>query len=148
MRLSMEERRLFIRKTVTVLLASLALVPLTAGKSEVPASLYLGALVVLHIFILGLYLYRTQVRDLDQDWRSLLARVFALAVVVYLLMAVSRFDLAESMRAAVLQALGVAALHTIVLALLMTRVRYDQRAGTVSSSASVPLRDPSTATAE
>ena len=124
MRLILLDRRLFVRKTATVILATVALIPLASLKSGMPLGLYLGSLVVLHLFVLALYVYRVRFRELDPDWRSLAARVLAIGFVLYLLAAVEGFDAADSRRTMLLQAALAAGLHTFVLALLMVRVSY------------------------
>jgi low temperature requirement protein LtrA len=122
MRLRLVQPRLFAIKTASVFLLALALVPLLAMKQTLPAQLYTGALVALHIVILGLYLYRVRFRELDPDRRSLFARVLALVVVSYMLSAASSFEEGVSLGGLTWQMLGVSVLHTAVLALLMVRV--------------------------
>lgn len=136
MRASLTNPRLFILKTLSVFALSLALVPLVAMKQQFPAVLYAGGLVVLHIVVLLVYVYRVRFRDLDADRRSLIARVVALAVVSYLLFAASSFEAGTPLMPMTLQMLGVSALHTIILALLMVRVEPGAAAESERSPAS------------
>lgn len=122
MRARLVDARLFVVKTVSVFVLSLALVPLVALKQELPVLLYAGGLVVLHIFVVGIYVYRVRFRDLDPDWRSLVARVLALAVVTYLLFAGSSFAPDASLVTLTMQMVAVSVLHTLVLVLLMVRI--------------------------
>jgi hypothetical protein len=124
MRFTLVDRRLFIRKTAIATAAAYLLLPLTAFRTDVPAAICLGALVVLHIFVLGIYLYRVRVSELDPDLRSLVARVAALVVVVYLLYAVSGLGAGASTSTMFLQATAASVLHAVVLGLLMTRMDY------------------------
>lgn len=122
MRLAVTDMGLFVRKTVAVFVLSIALVPLIAAKGTLPALLYAGALVVIHVGVLVIYLYRVRIRELDPDLRSLAARLLALAVVSYLLVAASSFGPDTPRSTLVLQMLAVSALHMVVLLLMMVRV--------------------------
>lgn len=116
------EPRLFLWKAASVLLLSAALFPILSIKDGIPATIYVGALVVLHIAILGIYLYRVRFRDLDPDARALALRVMALVVVSYLLVIVSRFDPDGPRLTLALQLLAITAFHAVLLALVMIRV--------------------------
>ena len=116
------EPRLFLWKAASVLLLSAALFPILSVKDGIPATIYTGALVVLHVVILGIYLYRVRFRDLDPDIRALALRVMALVVVTYLLLIVSRFDPDGPRSTLAIQLLAITAFHAILLALVMIRV--------------------------
>lgn len=122
MRLQIVHPALFAKKTVSVFVLAFALLPLVTLKQDLPALLYAGALVLLHAFVLVAYLYRVRFRELDADWRSLVARLLALAVVMYLLSAASRFSPDEGLGTLGAQMLAISVLHTAVLVLLMARV--------------------------
>ena len=122
MRLHLPDRALFVRKTATVFVLAFVLVPLVDLKHQLPALIYAGALVALHVVVLGVYLYRVRFRELDADWRSLVARVMALVLVTYLLSAVSGFEEGTPQSWLAAQMFGISMLHTSVLALLMVRV--------------------------
>ncbi len=136
LRVELTDSALFITKTVTVFAVSFALLPLVDLKSDIPAMLYVVSLVVLHLFVLAIYLYRVRVRELDPDARSVVARLLAVAVVVYLLFAVSSFEEGAPLSTLALQMLGLSVLHTAMLALLMVRVRYAQRSADDLAAAS------------
>lgn len=119
------EPRLFVWKAASVLLLSAALFPVLSFRDGIPATIYAGALVVLHIAILGIYFYRVRFRDLDPDVRALALRVIALVVVSYLLVIVSRFDPDGPRSTLALQLLAITAFHAILLALVMIRVEPD-----------------------
>jgi hypothetical protein len=91
-------------------------------KDGIPATLYTASLVVLHVAILGIYLYRVRFRDLDPDARALALRVLALIVVAYMLVIVSRFDPDGPRATLAMQLLAITAFHAILLALVMIRV--------------------------
>lgn len=124
MRITMTDWPLFLKKTAAVFALSLLLVPLVELKGGVPAMVYVVGLVVLHVFVLGIYFYRIRFRELDPDVRSLFARVGALAFMIYLLAVASDFDQSTAMSTLVVQMAGVSLLHTVVLALLMIRIQY------------------------
>lgn len=118
----LEEPRLFVIKALSVLVLSYALLPILAIKSDVPAYLYVGLMVVIHIFVLAIYVYRVRFQDLDASYRSLIARLIALAVVTYLLVIVSRFDEDASWITLAYQMAGITVFHALLLALIMFRV--------------------------
>lgn len=142
MRFVLLNPRLFLLKAASVFALSFALVPLLQWKADIPALLYTGALVGLHVFILGIYLYRVRFRDLDPDRRSLVARVLGLAITTYLLSATSAFDSDSSISRLAAQMLAVSLVHMAILALLMVRA---VRPGTVEGmSTAQPAAPPST----
>ena len=121
MRFVLLNPRLFYSKTAMVFVLSFALIPLLQWKSDLPALAYAGSMVVLHVFILGIYLYRVRFRDLDPDKRSLIARVLGLAITTYLLSTTSSFSAESSTAQLALQMLAVSLVHMGILALLMVR---------------------------
>ena len=121
-RIELLDRTLFIRKTIAVFAASFLLLPLLELRSAVPALLYVAALVVLHVIVLIVYVFRVPMRKLASSWRGLAARLLALAVVSYLLVLFSRFDDDASRAALAVQLFLVAILHAVVLLLLSARL--------------------------
>jgi len=118
----LDDPRLFMMKALSVLLLSYALLPVLAIKSNIPAVIYVGLLVAIHIFVLAIYLYRVRFRELDPNLRSLFARIIALVVVTYLLVVVSRFDDDSSWLELSLQMAGITVFHAVLLALIMFHV--------------------------
>ena len=121
-RIELLDRTLFIRKTIAVFAASFLLLPLLELRSAVPALLYVAALVVLHIIVLIVYVFRVPMRELATSWRGLAARILGLAVVSYLLVLFSRFEDDASRSTLAAQLLMVAILHAVVLLLLSARL--------------------------
>ena len=121
MRLAMTDWRLFLAKTASVLVLTALVAPLVLVKGGIPATAYLIGLVVLHVIVLALYVYRVRFRQLDPDARSLAMRIGALVAVGYLLAVVSRFDGQTPTSSLLAQLAAVFVLHTVVLALLMTK---------------------------
>lgn len=134
MRFVLSNPRLFLVKTLSVFALSFALVPLLQSKGDLPALAYTGSLVALHIFVLGIYLYRVRFRDLDPDRRSLIARVLGLAITTYLLSATSAFDADSSIARLTAQMLAVSLVHMLILALLMVRAVPAEQAGAAAST--------------
>lgn len=128
MQLRLTDSRLFVRKTVSVFVLALALVPLVSLKTDLPASLYVGGLALLHVFVVAVYFYRVRVRELDPDWRSLTIRLLALVFVVYMLYALSSFEAGASLSSLTWQMIVLSVLHTAALLLLMVRVDYTRQA--------------------
>jgi hypothetical protein len=122
MRFVLSNPKLFVTKTAMVFVLSFALIPLLQGKSDLPAMAYAGSMVVLHVFILAVYLYRVKFRDLDPDRRSLVARILGLGITTYLLSMTSSFNADSSTIRLSLQMLAVSVVHMGILALLMVRV--------------------------
>ncbi|TAJ17626.1 MAG: hypothetical protein EPO65_10775 [Dehalococcoidia bacterium] len=122
MRFVLNNPGLFAVKTATVFVLSFALIPLLGWKDDVPALVYTGSMVALHVVILVVYLFRVRFRDLDPDRRSLIARVLGLAITTYLLSATSSFNPESSTRQLALQMLAVSLVHMGILALLMVRI--------------------------
>lgn len=121
MRFVLLNPRLFVSKTAMVFVLSFALIPLLQWKNGIPALAYVGSMVVLHVFILGIYFYRVQFRDLDPDKRSLIARIMGLAITTYLLSTTSSFSAESSSTQLAAQMLAVSLVHMGILALLMVR---------------------------
>lgn len=119
--LHLEQPRLFLLKALSVLILSYALLPILAIKGSIPAYLYVGLMIGIHIFVLAIYVYRVRFRELDASYRSLIARLIALGVVTYLLVVVSRFEDDASWLTLALQMLGVTVFHAMMLALIMFR---------------------------
>ncbi len=122
MRIELLDRQLFVRKTIAVFASSFVLLPLLEFRSTVPALLYAAALVVLHVIVLVIYLYRVTPSQLVESWRGVMGRVLALAVVFYLLVLLSRFDDDASRSMLAAQLLAVAVLHGVVLLLISARL--------------------------
>lgn len=121
-RLVLLNPRLFVKKTGLVFGGSYALVPLMMSKSVMPAGVYVALLLVIHIGVLIVYCWRVQFRSLDVDRVSLGARVLGLAVVTWLLSAVSGWQDHDHMGVLAAQMLVLCVVHTFVLALLMVAV--------------------------
>ena len=116
---------LFVRKMVLVVLASYALLPLLAYKSSLPGALYVSLLIIIHVGVLVLYLYRVTFRDLDADRASLGGRILGLAFAIWLLTVVSGWQDRTHMGILAAQMLVLCLVHTLVLALLMVAVQEE-----------------------
>lgn len=138
LRLSVDDPRLLSIKIVTEFAAAFALLPLISEKARFPSLLYVGFLLVLHLVVLVAYVYRVRFRELNPDWRSLVARLVAVAVVVYFLVLVSDFQDGQSVARIAWTLLVISVLHAVVTTLLMLRVTLSEgRAG----AAPVPALD-------
>lgn len=123
--LSIGEPRLFLKKTAVIILASYAFIPLIAANQagHLSAVAYGTVLVALHLFFIAVYAYRVQFRKLDADWRSLALRVIGLLACAWLLYVVAG-HMPSSLGLLAVELLGLCAVHTLVLALLMVEVRF------------------------
>ena len=126
-RLVLLKPELFLRKVVLVFLASYALLPLLAYKNSIPGALYVSLLILIHIGVLFLYLYRVTFRDLDIDRLSLGGRILGLAVVTWLLTVVSGWQDRTHIGVLAIQMLVLCLVHTVMLALLMVAVEEKER---------------------
>ena len=113
---------LFAKKTALVFAASYLLIPLIAEKARMPAWIYASLLVLIHVGVLIIYLYRVRLRSLDMDRISLGARVLGLGFTTWLLFAVSGWQDREDLVKLSWQMLALCAVHTVLLALLMVAV--------------------------
>jgi hypothetical protein len=84
-RLVLRQPRLCMQKTGLVVVASYSLVPLLMSKSSLPAWVYGLLLIVIHVLVLLVYLFRVRFMQLDADRRALAARVLGLGFSVWLL---------------------------------------------------------------
>lgn len=115
--------RLFVAKTLFIFAATFAFVPLIAANAEgrISGIVYAVILVVLHVVFLVVYFWRVRFRELDPNWRSLVARCLGLAASVYLLYLVAG-HLSDNLGQLSLELLGLCAVHTFVLLLLTIRI--------------------------
>ena len=141
------EPRLFLQKLAVIVLASFAFLPLMAAHEagHVSALVYAAVLIVLHVSFIIIYLWRVRYRELDGgDCRSLSARVIGLVACVMLLWLVAKvmtgYEVSLWMLA--LEILGLCAVHTLILALLMVRVRIGAQLQE-SAQGSEQRREPS-----
>lgn len=125
-RLVLLKPTLFLRKVVLVVLASYALLPLLAYKSSIPGALYVSLLIVIHVGVLFLYLYKVAFRKLDVDRLSLGGRILGLCVVTWLLTVVSGWQDRKHIGVLAAQMLVLCLVHTIMLALLMVAVEEEK----------------------
>ena len=104
------------------------LLPLIWFKSKLPAGVYAGGLVALHVVVLVVYCYKVAIRQLDPNWQSATVRALGLALSVWLLLIVSSWADSNVTSVAVFagQLAVLCGVHTIILAIIM--VRLDPRA--------------------
>ena len=121
-RLVLLKPELFLRKVVLVFVASYALLPLLAYKNSLPGALYVSLLILIHVGVLFLYLYRVTFQDLDVDRLSLGGRILGLVVVTWLLTVVSGWQDRTHVGILAIQMLVLCLVHTVMLALLMVAV--------------------------
>ena len=121
-RLVLLKPELFLRKVMLVFVASYALLPLLAYKNSLPGALYVSLLILIHVGVLFLYLYRVTFQDLDVDRLSLGGRILGLVVVTWLLTVVSGWQDRTHIGVLAIQMLVLCLVHTIMLALLMVAV--------------------------
>ena len=124
MRIYLTNRSLFIKKTVTLLLTTLALVPLVHYKLMVPAVVYVAGLLLLHAFFLYLYFSRVPWQEFKKDKKGLTLRIVALTFFIYLLMLI-KFE--GSTITVLLNLAGAFIIHVFILLFLMViKVKFDK----------------------
>ena len=119
-RCMLPQPRLFQYKLAFTVVLSYALLPLTLFKSRLPSITYISFIIGIHVIVLFVYFWRVYVCGLDPDWRSLLARLAALALVIGLLFLIADESPEDWWLAAWLALL--CCVHGLVLALLMVKV--------------------------
>lgn len=117
------EPRLFVAKTLFIWVATYAFIPLIAAdqKHTISATVYAVSLVVLHLVFIVVYFYKVRFRQLDNNWRSLTARVVGLLACVYLLYLVAG-HLPKQLGVLSLYLLGLCTVHSLILVLLSVKV--------------------------
>lgn len=137
--LVLEKQRKFIRKTVTLTIAIVTLAPLIWWQNEIGAVIYLGALVVIHIFALAVFLNQVDWRDLFAHKWGLITRVGGLVIFGGLL-GMLRYDPESSFFWVALTLLW--AFHVGALALLHVRHRVELKALAKGDEAECPIPWP------
>ena len=125
MRLGLVDRNLFLKKTFVIVLATYAFIPIMYlhDQNDLASWAYATILVSLHVGFICIYFWRVKFRSLDPSWRSLAARVLGLLCCVGLLALVAG-QLEPDLGRLAIELLGLCAVHTIILGLLMVKVSY------------------------
>jgi hypothetical protein len=76
---------LFIKKFTVLIAGTLLLVPLVYFKLQIPALLYIGGLVILHVVFLYVYFVRTPWKEFMRHKAEFALRVVSVAFLIYLL---------------------------------------------------------------
>ncbi|HEX2021132.1 MAG TPA: hypothetical protein VHH36_00340 [Candidatus Thermoplasmatota archaeon] len=134
-----EHRRRFVRKSVTLAVSMLALVPVLWWKSEFAAAIYLAALVVIHVFALVVFVYRVPWRELFRHPLGLALRAVGLLAFGVLLAEV-QLDPDSAWFWPALTTLWL--LHVGALALLHVRHRRELRALGAEAEGRCPIPWP------
>eukprot|EP01104_Vermistella_antarctica_P017045 TRINITY_DN5964_c0_g1_i1.p1 TRINITY_DN5964_c0_g1~~TRINITY_DN5964_c0_g1_i1.p1 ORF type:complete len:205 (+),score=56.81 TRINITY_DN5964_c0_g1_i1:163-777(+) len=123
-RIRLMNPRLFLTKTIVIIAASYAFIPLIAlfNEGEISAVLFAIILVALHLFFIVIYLYRVRYRELDGDWKSLAYRLLGLIACIGLLFLVAG-TLSENLWVLAAELAALCVVHTFILSLLMVEVR-------------------------
>lgn len=114
--------RLFLKKCAIVVAASAALIPLLAQKAALPGYLYVALLLVIHVGVLVVYLWRVAFCQLDPNWRILGLRILGLVVSMWLLSVVGSPSDEVDLIGVALQMILLCVLHAVVLLFLMVAI--------------------------
>ncbi len=118
-RIQISDPALFWRKIVRLLATTLVIAPLVTLKLYLPTLLYVGVLLLLHTYILYIYLNRVDWRHLAASRSGLIARVLGVIFFAYILTLVKFTGQVQL----VLFNVGLAVMvHVLILALLMIKV--------------------------
>jgi phosphatidylserine synthase len=116
---SLMNRRLFFQKLASLLIAVALLFPLVYFRLRLPSLIYVIALLVLHLYVVYLYLHRVSWNELLRHRTALAGRVVAVLFFGYIL-TVLKFSGAPGV---VLSNLSVAtAAHVAILVALMVKI--------------------------
>jgi hypothetical protein len=78
-------QKLFLKKAATLFMASIALVPLIHYKLYIPATLYIGSLLILHLLFLYMYFMQVPWREIGKNKKALSLRLTSIIFLIYLL---------------------------------------------------------------
>ena len=119
-RLVLINKELFWWKLKSLCVVTLLFIPFLAIKNTVPAFIYISALLIIHIYILYLYLMKTNWRELSKSPSGFISRCIGILFFTYLLILVKfQGDIAT-----ILVGLGSAViLHIALLLLLMGKIQ-------------------------
>ena len=137
--LVLEKHRKFVRKTITLSIAIITLAPLIFWKNALAASVYLGVLVVIHVFALAVFVHRVDWRDLFSHKWGLITRVSGLVIFGGLL-GMLRYDSDSPLFWGALFLLWL--FHVGALALLHVRHRVELKALVAGEDAQCPIPWP------
>jgi len=114
---------LFMKKVVLVVAGSFFLLPLIMYKSKLSGIVFAICLILIHVVVLVVYLYKVKFRELDVDRSSLGGRLLGLIVTIWLLTVVSGWtEGTSSIIMLGLQMVVLSFVHASVLAFLMVAV--------------------------
>eukprot|EP00212_Chloropicon_laureae_P005469 CAMPEP_0197492874 /NCGR_PEP_ID=MMETSP1311-20131121/16427_1 /TAXON_ID=464262 /ORGANISM="Genus nov. species nov., Strain RCC856" /LENGTH=185 /DNA_ID=CAMNT_0043038001 /DNA_START=38 /DNA_END=595 /DNA_ORIENTATION=+ len=119
--LTREDCKVLAYKTLAVVVLSYLLLPLVAVKKEVYPFIYTSLLIITHVGVLILYFYKVKYRKLDGSWRSLTARILALAFCIGLLFVVANHEKTGNMAVLAAYVTGLILVHALILVLLTVR---------------------------
>ncbi len=113
-----DQPQLFFKKLATLLGVTIVLVPLIHYKLLIPTMLYVGALLLLHVYILFVYLSRVNWRVLRANRAGFALRLLGIGLFSYML------TLLHYQGTTLIVLLSIAAavtIHALILLLLMAR---------------------------
>lgn len=116
--MTLDQPRLFLQKVGAIILGTAILVPLVHFKLLLPAVLYLGALLLLHVYFFTIYLMRVKWHQLRANHTGFATRLLGILLFSYLL------TLLHYQGAATILAVNIGLailLHTLILLFLMMR---------------------------
>lgn len=119
MRLTIYNPRLFYRKVATLTVATIILVPLVHYKLYISAFVYLGGLLILHLYIFYVYCKGVPLRELAANKKELVARVGGIGFFIYLLTVVS---FAGSLVSVMINLVAAFMVHIGILLLMMGKL--------------------------
>lgn len=118
--LKLLDTELFVRKLLVVVVATLVLVPLVYYRLYVPALVYIVGLLALHLVFLYTYFSRLPWESLLRTKARFGTRLLAVVFLIYLLAALKFHG---SFDVVILNLLAGLAIHTLILAALLTEVQ-------------------------
>ncbi|MBW4061970.1 hypothetical protein HJC99_05360 [Candidatus Saccharibacteria bacterium] len=116
--MQINQPRLFVGKLATLLGTTIVLVPLIHYKLIIPTLLYIGALLLIHIWIFYVYVARINWRELRSNRIGFILRLLGIVLFSYIL------TLLHYQGATTIVLLSIAAavaIHALILLLLMAR---------------------------
>ena len=116
MRVTISNQELFIKKALTLFIATIVLVPLIHFKLLIPAGIYISGLIFLHLFFIYLYFSKVPWKEIAKNKQALTLRIVGVAFLIYLL-TILKFE--EQSILLILNVLAAFLIHLLILLFMM-----------------------------
>jgi hypothetical protein len=116
MKIVISDPKLFYKKCLVLFISTVVLIPLIQYKYLIPAMLYVGGLLILHLFFFYMYLVRVPWREFSRNKSALMLRVFSVLFLIYIL---TILKLQGDSIKIIINLIGIFVVHVLILLFLM-----------------------------